>query len=54
MRARGFRPVQIWVLDTRTADFRAEAHQQSRTVAHSARERGDQAFIDEISDRGPE
>ncbi len=26
MRARGLRPIQIWVPDTRTAAFRAEAH----------------------------
>ena len=52
MRARGFRPVQFWVPDTRTADFRAEAHRQSHAVAHSAREREDQAFIDATSDRG--
>ena len=52
MRARGFRPVQIWVPDTRTADFRTEAHRQSRAVAHSAREREDQAFVDAIADRG--
>ncbi len=54
MRARGFRPVQIWVPDTRTADFRAEAHRQSRAVARSAREREDQAFVDAVSDRGAE
>ena len=54
MRARGFRPVQFWVPDTRTAGFRAEAHRQSRAVAHSAREREDQAFVDAISDRGAE
>ena len=52
MRARGFRPVQIWVPDTRTADFRTEAHRQSCAVAHSSREREDQAFIDAIADRG--
>ena len=52
MRARGFRPVQFWVPDTRTADFRTEAHRQSRAVAHSAHECEDQAFIDAISDRG--
>ncbi len=52
MRARGFRPVQFWVPDTRTADFRTEAHRQSCAVAHSAREREDQAFIDATSDRG--
>jgi len=54
MRARGFRPVQLWVPDTRTADFRAEAHRQSRAVARSASEREDQAFIDAISDRRAE
>ena len=52
MRARGFRSVQIWVPDTRTADFRTEAHRQSRAVADSAHEREDQAFIDAIADRG--
>ena len=29
-----------------------EAHRQSRAVAHSAREREDQAFVDAIADRG--
>ncbi|MYK89884.1 MAG: DUF3018 family protein, partial [Acidobacteria bacterium] len=33
MRAGGFRPVQFWVPDTRTAAFRAEAHRQSGAVA---------------------
>jgi hypothetical protein len=50
MRARGLRPVQIWVPDTRTPTFRAEAHRQSLAVARSARERRDQAFIDSIAD----
>ncbi len=50
MRARGFRPVQIWVPDTRTANFSKEAHRQSLAVANSAGERGDQAFIDAVSD----
>ena len=52
MRARGFRPIQFWVPDTRTAAFRAEAHRQSRAVAGSAHEQEDQAFIDAISERG--
>ncbi|MEX2312236.1 MAG: antitoxin MazE family protein [Rhodospirillales bacterium] len=51
MRARGLRPVQIWVPDTRTAGFVAEAHRQSLAVASSAREREDQAFVDSITDR---
>ena len=53
MRARGFRPVQFWVPDTRTADFRFEAYRQSQAVAMSPHEREDQAFIDAISDRPP-
>ena len=52
MRANGFRPVQFWVPDTRTAAFCAEAHRQSSAVAGSAHEHDDQAFIDAISDRG--
>lgn len=50
MRARGFRPVQIWVPDTRTSMFAKEAHQQSLAVASSALATDDQAFIDDISD----
>jgi len=50
MRARGLRPVQIWVPDTRTPAFAAEAHRQSLAVAQSARAREDQEFIDAISD----
>ena len=52
MRARGLRPIQIWVPDTRTAAFQAEAHNQSRAVAESARAGVDQDFIDSIADLG--
>ncbi len=52
MRARGLRPVQIWVPDTRTAAFQAEAHRQSRAVADSALAGEDQDFIDSIADLG--
>ena len=52
MRARGLRPIQIWVPDTRTATFRAEAHRQSLAVAQSPHDREDQDFIDAISDLG--
>ena len=52
MRARGLRPIQIWVPDTRTTAFRTEAHRQSLAVAQSALAREDQAFIDAISDLG--
>ncbi len=54
MRARGLRPIQIWVPDTRTAAFRDEAHRQSLAVAQSERAREDQSFIDAISDLADE
>jgi hypothetical protein len=50
MRARGLRPVQIWVPDTRTPAFRAAAHRQSLAVARSFRAAEDQAFIDAVSE----
>ncbi len=50
MRARGLRPIQIWVPDTRTAAFRTEAHGQSLAVAQSELGREDQDFIDAISE----
>jgi len=50
MRARGLRPVQIWVPDTRTEAFRREAHRQSLIIARSEGEAEDQAFIDSVSD----
>ena len=52
MRARGLRPIQIWVPDTRTADFVKEAHRQALAVAKSAHKDNDQAFIDAITDLG--
>ena len=54
MRAAGLRPIQIWVPDTRSEAFRAEAHRQSLAVARSADADLDQAFIDAVSDDAPE
>ena len=50
LRRQGLRPIQIWVPDTRSPDFAAEAHRQSAAVAASSHEADDQAFIDAISD----
>ena len=47
---REMRRVQIWVPETRTERFRAEAHCQSLAVAQSKGEREDQTFIEAISD----
>jgi hypothetical protein len=49
LRAQGLRPLQIWVPDTRSAAFKAQAHRQSLIVARSAQAQEDQDFIDAIS-----
>jgi hypothetical protein len=49
LRAQGLRPIQVWVPDTRSPTFVAEASRQSRRVAASRYAAKDQEFIDEIS-----
>jgi DNA-binding LacI/PurR family transcriptional regulator len=51
LRAQGFRPIQIWVPDVDSPEFKAEAHRESLLIASSPEEAEDQAFIDAISDR---
>ena len=50
LRKQGLRPIQLWVPDTRSPDFAAEAHRQSLLAARSRHAEDDQAFIDSISD----
>ena len=54
LRAEGLRPIQIWVPDTRTPEFAAEAHRQSLLAAKSPYAKEDQAFIDSMSELKPE
>jgi hypothetical protein len=49
LRAQGLRPIQIWVPDTRSPRFAAQASRQSRLVAASRHAAKDQAFIDALS-----
>lgn len=49
LRARGYRPVQIWVPDVRTSEFAAEARRQAELVAKSGRANDDQDFVEAIS-----
>ena len=49
LRAQGLRPIQIWVPDTRSPRFAAEARRQCRRLAESRHAAGDQAFVDDIS-----
>ena len=52
LRAQGLRPIQIWVPDTTTPRFAAEAHRQSLAVATSPQAADDQTFIDAATDWG--
>lgn len=45
MRAQGFRPIQIWVPDTRSPKFAEECQRQSLLVAGDAAER---EILDEL------
>ena len=49
LRALGLRPIQIWVPDTRSPEFAAEARRQGLLVARSKHAAEDQAFVDSIS-----
>ncbi len=53
LRAQGLRPVQVWVPDTRSPTFAAEAHRQSLAVAASIGSADDQAFVDAIAEPWP-
>ncbi|MXY35784.1 MAG: DUF3018 family protein [Dehalococcoidia bacterium] len=54
LRRQGLRPIQIWVPDTRSSEFAAEAHRQSLLVARSPHAEEDQTFVDSISDAIPD
>ena len=50
LRAQGLRPIQIWVPDTRSPEFAAEARRQMRLVARSKHAKEDQDFIEAVTD----
>jgi hypothetical protein len=50
MRAKGLRLVQIWLPDTRTPEFAAEAHRQSLRANASPFAAEDQAWVDSMAD----
>ena len=52
LRQQGLRPIQIWVPDMRSPVFVTEAHLQSLAVANSPYAKGNQDFIDAVSDWG--
>lgn len=54
LRAQGLRPIQIWVPDTRSPEFAAEARRQMRLVARSKHAKEDQDFVEAVTDWGEE
>jgi Antitoxin MazE-like len=50
MRERGYRPVQVWVPDVRSARFAAEAHREARALAEADRRSDDMDFVEAISE----
>lgn len=50
MRERGYRPVQVWVPDTRSARFAAEAHREAVALAEADHRTDDMEFVEAISD----
>jgi hypothetical protein len=50
LRVQGLRPIEIWVPDTRSPAFAAEARRQSQLVARSSHAAEDQAFVDSVSE----
>ena len=49
MRARGYRPVQVWLPDVRTEDFAREARRQAALIARNDDQNDDQDFIEAVS-----
>jgi hypothetical protein len=54
LRAKGLRPIQIWVPDVRSPEFKAEAERQARLVALDPHEAEIMAFIEAAADWGSE
>ena len=50
LREQGLRPIEIWVPDVTSPEFKREAHRQSLLVTQSERAKEDQEFIDSITD----
>ena len=51
LKARGMRPVQLWVPDTRSADFAAECRRQSALLDADPHEREILDWIEQVADK---
>ena len=52
LRAQGLRPLQIWVPDVRSPEFKAEAERQARIMAADPEEKEIMDFIEATADWG--
>ena len=50
MRERGYRPLQVWVPDVRSAQFATEADREALALAHADQHSDDMDFVEAISD----
>ena len=50
LKAQGMRPVQLWVPDTRSAQFAAECRRQSALLAADPHERETLDWIEQVAD----
>ena len=50
LRQRGFRPIQIWVPDTRTPEFAEEANRQSLAVNAADQQDGTMDWVEAVSE----
>ena len=50
LRQRGFRPIQIWVPDTRTPEFAEEARRQSLAVNAADQQDGTMDWVEAVSE----
>ncbi|WP_082974696.1 antitoxin MazE-like protein [Mycobacterium sp. 1245805.9] len=50
MRELGYRSVQIWVPDVRSARFAVQAHREASALAEADRHSDDMDFVEAISD----
>jgi hypothetical protein len=49
LRAKGLRPIQLWVPDMKDPAFLAECARQAKAIAASPNDKEDQEFIDSIA-----
>ena len=54
LRDQGLRPIQIWVPDVRSPEFKAEAERQARLIAMDPHEPDIMAFIQAAAGSGAE